>query len=95
MAANFPNFVSRYLGLIPDQENYHDLNESVFDCFEEVKYDEDQKLKYYKPNINMVSKDDARKLFSAFNTRNDRFGSATPILTYFHNFRKKNNDKNS
>ena len=43
----------------------------------------------------MVSKNDARKLFSAFNTRNDRFGSATPILTYFHNFRKKNNDKNS
>ena len=95
VAANFPNFVSRYLGLIPNQENYHDLNESVFKCFEEVKNHRNQDLKYYKPNIGEASKHDVRKLFSIHNIRSDHFGSLTPFLFVLDHFKKKKDSENN
>ena len=103
VSVNLANFKSRYLGLIPDQENYHDLIESVFESMEEVFYDEDQEdsnneaqeLRYYKPNIALVSKQEARKLFSVFNTRKDHIDSLTPFLLLKNNLKKRKNSENA
>ena len=93
VAANLPNFMSRYLGLIPNQENYHELSENLFECLEEVKYDEDQQLKYYKPNTDKISKHDTRRLFCLVNTQNDKFGSMIPIQIIFNHWKKKREER--
>ena len=79
VAANLPNYFTRYLGLIPDQENYHDIIDNWFDCLEAVKTDEAQQLRFYKPNFNKVSKTDVRKLFSLLNCEKDIFYLTYPI----------------
>ena len=95
VAANLPNFMSRYLGLIPNQENYHELSENLFECLEEVKYDENQQLKYYKPNTDKISKHDTRKLFSILSAPKNSLKPLTPLLLSLNSFTKKKNEENN